>query len=172
MEKIKSHTGFRNEKLFCFNCGVSHDLGLPQPVKQMTDMMKAFERLHKNCKPVWTEPEPPASESETQKVSWWLKNGEQGLSSKTIYSVITGQNIMGGWNYHHPSDPDDFRRCYLLLKAIPEWREKLDKMRSVSEVWNKLVDNWDKLTGMLETAMKSKTGKAPRMYEFMKSIGC
>lgn len=173
MAKAKSHCGFRNEKLFCFNCGGSHEIHLPLPVKQMTDTMKAFEKLHRNCLPTWKEPEAPASEGEPRNAAWWLANGEHGLSSKTIYSVITGQNIMGTrYGYAHPCDPDDFRRCYLLLKAVPEWRIKLDRMRSISPVWNSLVDNWDKLTEMLEVAMKSKTGKAPEMYDLMKSIGC
>lgn len=172
MAKAKSHTGFRNEKLFCFNCGGSHDLQLPLPVKQMTDTMKAFDKLHKNCLPVWKEPEPPLGKSEIEKAAWWLRSGETGLSSKTIYSIITGQNVMGTWGYSHPSDPDDFRRCYLLLKAVPEWCLKLDKMRKVSEVWDRLVDNWDKLSEMLEAAMNSKDGRAPKMYDLMKSLGC
>lgn len=171
MSKVKSHTGFRNEKLFCFNCGGSHELQYPLPVNEMTQTIKAFDRLHKNCTPAWKTPEPPLG-NESQNARWWLANGERGLSSKTIYSVMTGENIMGNWKYHHPSDPDDFRRCYLLLQAVPEWRPKMDKMRNVSEVWNRLVDNWDKLTGMLEAALQTPDKKAPGMYEFMKSLGC
>jgi hypothetical protein len=69
-----------------------------------------------------------------------------------------------------PADPDDFRRCYLLIKAVPQWKERLVELKSLSETWSKLVDNWDKLTEMLEEQMRTR--KANGMYELMNSLGC
>ena len=43
-------------------------------------------------------------------------------------------------------------------------------MKKESEVWRRIVENWDKLCEMLEEQMK--TGKANGMYEFMESLGC
>lgn len=57
-------------------------------------------------------------------------------------NVIHSQN--------HPIDPDDFARCYNLLEAQPEWKDKLSVMRSVSPTWSLYIDNWDELTKLYQ----------------------
>jgi hypothetical protein len=101
----------------------------------------------------------------------WLANGEHGISSKTLFSVLSGLNIMAGWGYCHPLDGDDFRRCYLLIESCPRWKDELPKMMQVSPQWSEVVDNWDKLSDYLRQSQTSME-KATEMYEFMKEIGC
>lgn len=171
MATKKVTTGIRNGKLFCFNCGESYDLQLPQPVGMASAIMNQFEKSHKNCAKTWIEPVAmPDEKTEQQNADWWLINGERGISSETMFYYLSGRRI--GKHESHPSDPDDFRRCYLLLKAVPQWKTQLHKLKPVSKVWEGLVDNWDKLTEMLETAMKTKGQQATEMYDLMKSIGC
>lgn len=43
----------------------------------------------------------------------WLRSGERGISSETIFSTITGLELNQCGS--HPLDPADFRRCSLLL---------------------------------------------------------
>ena len=76
----------------------------------------------------------------------WLANGETGISSKTIHAVLTGMvddmvfNASPSWlKYDVPHDPSDFRRCYLLLKLIPEWRERLDEVAERFPKWKPFV---------------------------------
>lgn len=76
---------------------------------------------------------------------------------------------MPGFTYGHPHDPDDFRRCYMLLFMVPEWKELLHEIKGESDVWEKLIDNWDQLTTMLEEQL---AGKRNNMYQFMKKLGC
>jgi len=174
--KKPGHCTIRNEKLFCSHCGQTLAMPFPISVDMFSAMAKVFAKEHKHCPPTWKQPEADQLQSVNEKARWWVENGEQGTSSKTIFSVIHGGDLRNGFtllkpsSYCHPYDPDDFRRCYLLLKAVPEWRAELDKMRTVSKQWNALVDNWDKLTGMLEEQMKNK--KRNGMYEFMQSLGC
>ena len=165
------HVGFRNEKLFCFHCGTSQELPLPIPADLAAEWLKGFDKIHRNCPKTWTEPVNEANENtERENCYWWLQYGEHGISSKTMFHYLAdGFNIQLQCA-NTPSDPDDFRRCYLLLKAIPQFRSKLDRLKSVNETWSKLVDSWDKLTEMLEEQMTTK--KANGMYEFMKSLGC
>jgi uncharacterized protein YdcH (DUF465 family) len=170
-KKKGEHCGYRNGDLFCFNCGESYKINYPQPVDMVVAISKQFVKSHKDCKPVWKVPVADMTTSVTERQLWWLKDGEHGLSSKAIFSVLSGREV-NECKRTHPSDPDDFRRCYLLLKAVPEWREKLHEMKPVSPVWSKLVDNWDTLTEMIETAMASKENKATEMYKLMESIGC
>jgi hypothetical protein len=176
MKKNEPHTGIRNGKLFCFNCGTSYDLGAtPQPVTIASAIMKQFEKDHKDCPKTWEEPiaEPDDLDSLqaiAKNAQWWLANGERGISSETMFSYLNRQELRIGKNESHPHDPSDFRRCYLLLKAVPQWRKPayLNKMKPVSKEWSALIDNWDKLEVMLEEQMK--TNKANGMYEFMQSL--
>ncbi len=168
----KEHTGFRNGDMFCFNCGDSHKMVLPMELGKYSELLVSFGKRHKKCPKTWEEPKIEDSGAKTvdDKMKWWIDNGEHGTSSKTMYSVMSGQAITSERNFSHPCDPDDFRRCYLLLKAIPEFKKALWRMKIVSETWVNLVDNWDKLTEMLEEQMTTK--KANGMYEFMKTLGC
>jgi len=107
----------------------------------------------------------------------WLAFGERGVSSNTMFTVITGINAMSGWNYYsHPLDPDDFRRCENLLRAVPEFREKLTLVSSISDIWRKLVENWGKIISLMEQEspgiFKGGYGQCKKAYEFMQSLGC
>jgi hypothetical protein len=155
-------------------------------ISAMTDALSSFEKLHKNCPKTWKEPEPDLTRPIEERIKWWVDLGEHGISSQTIWNVIVlrykylsaiefnhhtlSEVLLPPVNYRSPVDPDDFRRCYLLLKAIPEWKEKLISLKEISPVWSNIVDNWDKLCEMLEEQMATK--KANGMYEFMKSLGC
>jgi len=79
------------------------------------------------------------------------------------------------WGRNHPADPDDFCRCLLLLEAVPEAREHLEKVAKISRVWENIVDNFEKLETMFldEVGLNwCKATSAPKTYEFMKSLGC
>ena len=173
-KKKASHCVMRNNQMFCTHCGRGQALPIPIESYMFSAMAKAFEKHHKDCKKTWKQPEVDQSLSEVQKAMWWLKNGEHGISSETIYSVIAntiGLNVMRNpFGYNHPADPDDFYRCHKLLITVPEWREKMHLMKPISDVWSNLVDNWDELTVLLEEQLK--TGKANGMYELMKKLGC
>ena len=162
MKKV-AHTTFRNQKLFCLNCGGEQAIPYPIPVQMITAMIGAFNKMHKNCPATWKQPEADMSQSEGSRAMWWWNNGERGSSSETIWHCFMDNNRAGQIN--NPVDPDDFRRCYLLLKAVPEWRKDLFRLKHLSPAWSNLVDNWDKLTEMLEEQFRTK--KANGMYELM-----
>ncbi len=169
-KKNKDHTGFRNGNLFCFNCGEAYDMHMPQPISMATAMMAQFAKDHKNCQPVWKVPvNDPTGKTEKENAVWWIENGEHGTSSKAMFNCLSSTNHFSIMYDHdriaYPRDPDDFRRCHLLLEAIPQWKTKLDKLKTLSDVWQKLVANWDKLTEMLLEQMK--TNKPNGMYELM-----
>jgi hypothetical protein len=173
MSRKNSHTGMRNGDLFCFNCGTSQKLPLPMPVDLAGEWMIGFAKVHSKCPKTWVEPvaDPALDYSNvaiSRNANWWLVNGERGMSSETMYYYFTGVRI--GKRETHPCDPDDFRRCYLLLKAVPQWKTQLHKLKVGGKIWSNLVDNWGKLTEMLEEQMKTR--KANGMFEFMQSLGC
>ena len=164
------HVIIRNESLFCSHCGRKQGVSYPIEINVFAAMCKAFSKSHAACEKTWQEPTPDEKATEFENKKKWLKQGEHGISSKTIYSVLSGQPLLSPSRYSHPLDPDDFRRCYLLLKFVPSWRARISEMSIVSPVWAALAENWDKLSDMIEAGMKK--GKAPEMYDFMQSLGC
>ena len=73
----------------------------------------------------------------------WTYTARTGLSSEAIaYTTTTGtpQNPR-----HHPHDPDDLRRCLLLLERIPAAAKALPILAEASPHWGVLVEHWDAL---------------------------
>lgn len=105
-----------------------------------------------------------------RKLIGWLVNGETGLSSLTMVRCFEGLENRSKWDDRHPLDPDDFWRCCRLLIAVPEYRERLDELRELSDVWGRLVDNWPEFERLLFRDLPSR--KCGELYERMKAIGC
>lgn len=170
-KKKTDHVIIRNQKLFCSHCGREQVVPYPIEIPVFVAMGNAFSKSHANCLKTWKEPEADLNDSIIIRAALWVQNGEHGTSSKCMYGHLSGDFKSLGLYKEHPCDPDDFRRCYKLLVMIPEWKAKLiSNIKPISPVWGNLVDNWDKLTEMLEEQMITK--KANGMYEFMKTLGC
>lgn len=163
------HTTIRNNKLFCLNCGGEYNLIMPISVDVMTEKIKAFNVLHGNCEKVWTEPKIDQDKSTFEKAMFWNNNGHIGMSSKTMWNCLMNNEY---FIISHPYDPDDFSRCYELLETIPEWKNKLYKLKSLSKQWNNLITNWDKLTEMFLENRRTdwKNHKEIGMYELMQKL--
>lgn len=170
MKKIEiKHTTIRNQKLFCLNCGGEHTLVFPLAVKEMTKKIDAFNKLHGNCKKTWEEPIADQSQNIQHKANWWLAYCETGLSSKTMWNYFMQKQISPA---NHPYDPDDFSRCYKLLIAVPEWKNRILELSKLSPQWKNLSENWDKLTEMYEQNVKENWINSDKigMYEFMQTL--
>lgn len=159
-----SHVVFGNENIFCKNCGGEHTLVLPMDADKLIKLSDEFSKLHSNCKPVCKQPTVNPLLSPHEKADWWLINGERGASSNTMFQFLSGKDIGLNKMYEHPHNVDDFRHCYMLIKTIPEWKSLLNRLSPVSPVWKKLVDNWERLSIMLENNSNEE------MYELMKSL--
>jgi len=108
----------------------------------------------------------------------WLASGERGISSEAIVSQLTGREI-GRWRpgSDHPWDPDDFRRCELLLRAYPLARLVFPElMPSRSPVWAAMVERWDELVALIEEeapgafTRRPHGQSAPQAYALMKEL--
>ena len=166
--------------LFCLRCGQSYTPNLPAPVDIVAAVGKAFERTHRKCRPdprgnachfcrerghephecTMTRPRTPEE---------WLRGPDTGTSSKTICGVMIGNRYVHGNVFHEPPlDPDDFGRCYRLLRAFPEWRARLPEVAAAYPEWAGLVDAWDELTALYEEERAS--GTAPKLYARMQEL--
>lgn len=105
----------------------------------------------------------------------WLANGERGLSSNAMYARFTGKAARGAHG-DHPYDPADFRRCELLLREVPMFRDYLPMMADVSPEWAALVDHWGELVALAESEVPDvftrscRDGRAPLTYARMKEL--
>lgn len=166
MGKIKpvDHTTIRNKELFCLHCGGTNKIIYPIGIKEMTEKINDFNKLHAKCKKTWQQPMAVPTWPAHQKISFWLEHGERGLSSETICQSCGGVPLKSRGN--HPLDVDDFKRCYNLLQMVPELKNKLDQLSNWSVTWEKLVNNWDELTQLYEAK------KYEEVYKLMKTCGC
>ena len=100
----------------------------------------------------------------------WIVGGDTGTSSETIWAVMMGAaEPKDSWRRGYPLDPDDFGRCYRLLKLIPEWRERLPEVAARYPTWRFLVQNWTLLTRMYVLTVNSGGRRAPKMYDLMQA---
>lgn len=101
----------------------------------------------------------------------WLATGERGLSSDMMFGVMTGLPLWGHYRQGHPHDPDDVVRCEKLLRAVPEWRDRLLEMGGISREWEALARNWGQIVAMLEGEVpgvfSGSRGSAPKTYGLM-----
>lgn len=105
------------------------------------------------------------------KILEWFATGRVGASSKAM--ALAAVDVPN--DKSHPYDPDDLNRCLLLLEAVPEIRNKMDKVAAMSDTWGKLVARWDEVEQCFldEVGLNwSKARRATKTYELMKEIGC
>jgi hypothetical protein len=112
-------------------------------------------------------------------VARWLAEGEHGLSSKFMVKHLFGLNILGGWwrgEPWHPVDPDDLRRCRFLVESDPEVSLRLPVMASASEIWRRLVEEWETVCDLMDSEYPEwrephPHGSCPQTYARMKELG-
>ena len=80
--------------------------------------------------------------------SAWFASDERGASSLWLHHFLnhTGHTL----KVERPYDAADFRRCVVMLDAIPENREKLQQMRANGETkipspWDQILPRWEEL---------------------------
>jgi len=102
----------------------------------------------------------------------WIVGGDTGTSSETIWAVMMGVPRKRGADV--PYDPDDFGRCYRLLKLMPEWRPRLPEVAAAypRSAWGQLVDRWDEMTALYERVIGPRgnawhKGPARELYDLM-----
>lgn len=102
----------------------------------------------------------------------WLMVGERGQSSNSIAANLRA--LPGLKQTAHPNDPDDLKRCLMLLEDVPELVPDFPRMRDVSPVWAALVDHWDELRTMFLAeageAWRKGPWRAPKTYARMTEL--
>ena len=101
----------------------------------------------------------------------WIVNGHTGVSSKTMWAALKGLEIKPTHG-DKPYDPDDFSRCYKLVKDCFVPKSHLKKISEKLPYWKPYIDNWDKLTGMYEQNKKDNWTNSEKigMFDFMQEL--
>jgi hypothetical protein len=116
-------------------------------------------------------PPPPVGLPVTPAAVEWLAHGERGTSSNAIFTHMTGMDALRGRNnWTHPNDPDDLRRCLLLLEAVPEFKPHMHRMAEVSAAWAALASHWDEIVALYEADIKATPGWARNCYARMDAL--
>lgn len=118
-----NHVTLGKNVYWCLHCGTEYPLQLPMSINMMIATSEAFAKDHKHCKP------------------------SASVSSMTIYDFMTRGFSS---NPNIPQDASDFGRCARLLAVAPEWRARLPELAVAYPMWQRLVENWDRLTKAFE----------------------
>ncbi|MCA8962419.1 MAG: hypothetical protein KDC38_17965 [Planctomycetes bacterium] len=100
--------------------------------------------------------------------SEWIAGSDTGISSKVIWSVMTGREVPCPHGPDVPHDPADFGRCHRLLARFPAWRSRMHEVAAVYPEWRGLVDRWDELTALYLEELPS--GSAPKTWRRMREL--
>lgn len=100
---------------------------------------------------------------------------DAGTSSMTIASVLVPdlrQAALARLNGRPdiPHDPDDFGRCYRLLKLVPGGAERMGEVVKEHPAWVGMAAAWPELTALYELEVPNHRGAAPKLYARMKQI--
>ena len=145
----------------CRNCGGTYEPG-EQPVGAWSALATWFEGEHADCEPGGADPH-----NDWTTADEWARSWDVGISSATIWSVLTGRPSPLG-TYDVPRDPGDIGRCFRLLDKLPAWRERLDAVAHRFPKWRPLVDHWDELRALYDEEVAS--GTAPKLYDRMQAL--
>ena len=109
----------------------------------------------------------------------WVHGGEHGMSAMTIYRHLRADAMpvvaYSDGRDTHPWDPDDLRRCMLLVEAADAdglgWSARIGEMAKVSQVWAGLSAQWVELVATLRDEIGgAREWRAPRTYAAMRAI--
>lgn len=124
-------------------------------VSEMNAIIKAATLVHDELR------RDKVGASASMGLAAWCRSDDTGLSSTYMAWVLSGRNLPAEPRTKldafwirlrpHPLDVADFGRCYRLLRAAPELRERLDLMRQESPVWAALVDEWADIETLYDT---------------------
>mgnify|MGYP006392488397 FL=1 len=102
----------------------------------------------------------------------WLRSGDAGISSKTIYAVMEYRwHIVprGSLGFAPPGDADDFGRCYRLLKRYPAYLNRMEEVVEVCPNWKPIADHWNELCLMFEKEGKLDANGFPTVKRMPKT---
>ena len=161
-KKSTTHCVFRNQDLFCLNCGGSHQIVYPISIPDLTETIHKFHSLHAKCKPGgWQEPTCSTDLPVRERIHFWLRYGEQGNSSLTLLSFLLYKELPIPYDYTktHPIDGSDLYRCIKLCEIIPEIEVNgFNRIKEYSFEWESIVNNWAELKEMTK---KELAGEIP-----------
>ena len=105
----------------------------------------------------------------------WLAVGERGSSSDTMFATLTGIVPVDAKRdaKAYPHDPDDLRRCRLLLDQVPELTVDVEKLSAISPIWARIAGAWDTLCETMDDESpqwRDGGGKGHRTYELLNEL--
>lgn len=105
----------------------------------------------------------------------WLAVGERGMSSEALFTRLSGIEVDDDASHLHPADPDDFRRCRLMLESVPALASRLQIASDLSATWAALIAAWPELCGLMDEESPdwrspTRTSRANRLYERMREL--
>jgi hypothetical protein len=111
---------------------------------------------------------PTCFDTDATDIMTWIRGHDIGISSETIWEYMTGLPLYTLHGRSVPLDPDDFGRCYRLLKLAPAWVERLPELAARYPEWGPMVREWARMTALYEE--EAPSGRCPKLYALMDEL--
>ena len=75
-------------------------------------------------------------------------NGGPGLAVMVVYNFFRRDPEYINFSSRYPHYPRDYKsleRCLELLDAVPEWRQRIEELKIISNEWSNMVLKWEDL---------------------------
>jgi hypothetical protein len=94
----------------------------------------------------------------------WLVSDDVGMSSRFMITFL--EPDMLPTEYATPSDLSDFERCRKALDAVHSGEQgKLAMLREAGPVWNAIVDHWNDMSNLMDSANEHDNGRAGNILQ-------
>lgn len=107
-----------------------------------------------------------------QAIAVWALGDGVGASAKCIARHMLGMTTSGSY----PHDCGDFGRCEALLKAVPEFRDRLHELANVNAYWAALVPRWQEIRDaedkykLIQSILRPQEDKDARIFRLDKGV--
>lgn len=96
----------------------------------------------------------------------WLGSDDTGMSSKYLAAQLSSGKP--DTDFAYPHDPDDFGRCYRMLRVCTDIAGNFQVIPDLPNPWPQLRTAWPELEKLWEE--ESPSGRCPRLYERLQTI--
>lgn len=129
-------------------------------------------RLAKVAPPM---PLPPGAHRLPTPAIEWLQYGERGASSEAMFDALFDGHFASNKEESTaaPSDADDFSRCRKLAEALPDCKDRFDRVAALSPTWAGIVAAWDSLCATMDAEApewRSGKGTGKQTYAALRAL--
>lgn len=103
----------------------------------------------------------------------WISFGERSHSADTLFSYLSGIDLLAGRPPLAPHDMSTLGTCIKLLESCPRLNARFSEIGLMHPKWAELQTNWEAIRESLQSEApmwRERMGRAPETYALLSEI--